>query len=315
MNAIEVERITKRYAEHLAVDGASFVVPKGAVYGLLGPNGAGKTTSIRMILNILSPDSGSIRILGSGISTAVKDKIGYLPEERGLYPKMKLHELLVFMAEIKGLARRDASPRVDTWIERMGLGEWTNRKVEAMSKGMQQKVQFIATVIHQPEVLILDEPFSGLDPVNANLLKDIVLDLNRQGTTIVFSTHVMEQVERMCQSICLINRGRVVVEGRLTEIKQRYGTNSVALGFDGNGEFLRTLPAVAHADLHGNWAELRLRDGAAPRAILEAAMAQLQVKRFEVIEPTLNSIFIDIVGPDAMRPGAAPSLEQAVAHA
>ena len=299
MNAIEVEGITKRYENHMAVDGVSFTVPKGAIYGLLGPNGAGKTTSIRMILHILHPDAGTVRVLGRDPRTAGTDCVGYLPEERGLYQKMKVFEQLLFLAEIKGVARRPASERITQWLQKMGISDWKERKVDELSKGMQQKVQFIGTVLHQPPILILDEPFSGLDPVNVNLMKDIVMDLNRQGTTVIFSAHVMEQVERMCSAICLINKGKVVVEGSLARIKKDCGTNSLILGFEGDGNFLRRLPELESVDLHGNYAEIRMRDGADPTRILEAAMSHVKVRRFEVVEPTLNNIFIDLVGGTA----------------
>ncbi|MFQ5718179.1 MAG: ABC transporter ATP-binding protein [Acidobacteriota bacterium] len=296
MTAISVEKITKRYEEHVAVDGISFQVPAGSVYGLLGPNGAGKTTTLRMIMNILRPDTGQVTILGRPSGGDTLDRVGYLPEERGMYLKMKVVDLLAFLAEIKGVSRRDAVPRIDRWLGRLELSDWKARKVQELSKGMQQKIQFIATILHEPEVIILDEPFSGLDPVNTNLLKDVVLEMNRAGTTVIFSTHIMEQVERMCEAICLIHHGRVVAEGALAAVKERYGTNSVVLGFHGDGEFLRALPNVEKIDLHGSYAEMRLVEGADPGAILAAAMPRVEVRRFEVVEPTLNSIFLDLVG-------------------
>ncbi len=311
MNALDVQAITKHYEKHVAVDGVSFAVPRGSVYGLLGPNGAGKTTSIRMILRILVPDSGTVRILGQEPSPAITDRVGYLPEERGLYGKMKVLYHLFFLGEIKGVERRTCARRIDAWMERLQIADWKERKVEELSKGMQQKIQFIGTVLHEPELLILDEPFSGLDPVNTNLLKDVVLDLNRKGTTVIFSAHVMEQVERICEAICLINKGKVVVEGKLSEVKQRYGTNTVVLGFDGDGSFLRQLPEVERIDLHGNYAEMRIQDGADPGRILSTAMAKVKVKRFEVMEPTLNSIFIDLVGGSAEEALGRPAEELA----
>ena len=310
MSAVSVEEITKRYEKHVAVDGVSFAVPQGTVYGLLGPNGAGKTTTLRMILNILRPDDGRVTILGQPSGSKVLDRVGYLPEERGMYVKMKVGDQLAFLAEIKGVSRADSAARLEHWLGRLGLAEWKDRKVEELSKGMQQKIQFIGTLLHEPEVLILDEPFSGLDPVNTNLLKDIVLELNQRGTTVIFSTHIMEQVERLCQAICLLNRGRVVAEGTLSEVKRRYGLNSVVLEFAGDGDFLRTLPAVEKVDLHGNYAEMRMKEGANPRSILEAAMQRVEVRRFEVVEPTLNSIFIDLVrevAPPAAEVAEVPS--------
>ena len=296
MNAVSVEGITKRYEKHVAVDDISFRVPEGAVYGLLGPNGAGKTTTLRMIMNVLRPDDGRVTLLGRPAGGDVLNRVGYLPEERGMYTKMKVTDQLAFLGEIKGVPRRVSAPRIERWLERFDLAGWKSRKIEELSKGMQQKVQIIGTILHEPQVLILDEPFSGLDPVNTNLLKDVVLELNRQGTTVIFSTHIMEQVERLCQSICLINRGKVVAEGALAGVKQRYGTNSVILGFDGDGSFLHRLPTVEKVDLHGNYAELRLKEGASPRTVLEAAISNVDVQRFEVVEPTLHSIFLDLVG-------------------
>jgi ABC-2 type transport system ATP-binding protein len=249
-----------------------------------------------MIMGILNPDEGRVSLLGSDPDVTRRTRVGYLPEERGVYKKMKCLELIMFLGEIRGVKRAEGKRRGLAWMERLGLSSWADKRVEDLSKGMQQKIQFIGTVLHQPEVLILDEPFSGLDPVNTNLMKDVVLDLNRKGTTVVFSAHVMEQVERMCEAICLINKGKVVVEGRLAEVKQRYGTNAVVLGFEGDGSFLRQLPVVERVDLHGNYAEMRIREGADPSSILEAAMAKVKVRRFEVVEPTLNSIFIDLVG-------------------
>jgi ABC-2 type transport system ATP-binding protein len=307
MTAISVERVTKRFDQHVAVDGISFAVARGAVYGLLGPNGAGKTTTIRMILDIIRPDEGKITILGGAPGSAITDRIGYLPEERGLYPKMKTGEHLAFLAEIKGVPRREAASAIASWMERLGIASWKDRKVDELSKGMQQKLQFIGTIIHRPEVLILDEPFSGLDPVNTDLFKDTILDLNRQGTTVIFSTHVMEQVEKMCQGICLINRSKVVAEGPLSDVKKRYGANTVVLGFSGDGSFLRSLPGVAKANLHPNFAELRMSDGQDPSGILAAAMARVSVRRFEIVEPTLHSIFVDLVGGESSLPPPAPA--------
>ncbi|MFQ5767205.1 MAG: ABC transporter ATP-binding protein [Acidobacteriota bacterium] len=295
MTALAVNGITKRYENHLAVDNISFAVSKGSIYGLLGPNGAGKTTSIRMILNILKPDSGSISILDQPPGPGIIDRIGYLPEERGLYPKMKTLDHLMFLGEIKGVPRPLLAGRVADWMKRFELTDWKDKKVEELSKGMQQKLQFIGTVLHEPSILILDEPFSGLDPVNTSRFKDVILELNGKGTTVIFSTHVMEQVERMCQSICLLNKARIVVEGKLNEIKKRYGVNSAVVEFSGDGRFLASLPQVLNADLQGNYAELRLKEGSSPDALLQAIVGRVEIRRFEMMEPTLNSIFIDLV--------------------
>jgi ABC-2 type transport system ATP-binding protein len=294
-HAIEVRDIVKRYGDFTAVDRVSMDVPAGSIYGLLGPNGAGKSTTIRMLLRIMLPDEGSIRVLGEDVAKLDVDRIGYLPEERGLYKKMKVGDLLVFFAEIKGVARADARRRAGQWLERMGLFDRVHKPVDELSKGMQQKVQFIATVIHEPQLLILDEPFSGLDPVNANVLKDVILEFRRKGHTIVFSTHMMEQVEKLCEHICLINKGRVVLSGTLASVKKQYGHNGVTVRFNGDGSFLGTLPEVASFQDHGNEWFLRLRDGAAPARILEAARGRLEIVRFEVAEPSVHDIFLERV--------------------
>jgi ABC-2 type transport system ATP-binding protein len=293
--AVEVRDIVKRYGDFTAVDRVSIDVPKGSIYGLLGPNGAGKSTTIRMLLRIMLPDQGSICVLGDDVAKLDLDRIGYLPEERGLYKKMKVGDVLVFFAEIKGVARGDARRRAGQWLERMGLADRAHKPVDELSKGMQQKVQFIATLIHEPELLILDEPFSGLDPVNANVLKDVILEFHRRGHTIVFSTHMMEQVEKLCEHICLINKGRVVLSGTLAAVKKQYGHNGVTVRFNGDGSFLGTLPEVASFQDHGNELFLRLRDGAAPARILDAARGRVEIVRFEVAEPSVHDIFLERV--------------------
>ncbi len=292
---VDIQNIVKRYGDFTAVDRLSFSVPKGAIYGLLGPNGAGKSTTIRMMMRIMLPDEGQIRILGSDLSTVDLDRVGYLPEERGLYKKMKVGALLTFFGEIKGLERREAQRRARSWLERLDLADRALRPVEDLSKGMQQKVQVISTLLHEPELLILDEPFSGLDPVNAGVLKDIILEYHRRGHTIVFSTHQMDQVEKLCDQICLINRGRVVLSGTLRSVKQQYGHNGVTLRVAGDGSFLRDLPEVESLQDNGNELFLRLRDGAEPSRVLDAARARLEVTRFEVAEPSIHDIFIERV--------------------
>jgi ABC-2 type transport system ATP-binding protein len=294
-DAVEIRDVVKRYGDFTAVDHVSLTVPRGAVYGLLGPNGAGKSSTIRMLLRIMLPDEGSIRVLGDDVSALNVERIGYLPEERGLYKKMKFGDLLIFFGEIKGLARVEARRRAAEWLERMGLLDRATRPVEELSKGMQQKVQFIATVIHEPELLVLDEPFSGLDPVNAGVLKDIILDFRRRGHTIVFSTHQMEQVEKLCEHICLINRGQVVLAGTLAAIKKQYGHNGVSVRFSGDGSFLKSLPDVASFQDNGNELFLRLRDGADAARVLDAARGRIEILRFEVAEPSVHDIFIERV--------------------
>ncbi len=300
MDAIKIDRITKAYEGHRAVDSLDLTVPRGSIFGLLGPNGAGKTTSIRMIMNILIPDTGRIEVLGEGMNEQLKERIGYLPEERGLYAKMKVNEVLHYLASIKGVAARTAKERTDQWLARVGLTDWKEKKVEELSKGMQQKVQFVSAMLHDPELLILDEPFSGLDPVNVDMLKEIILELHQQGKTIVFSTHIMEQVEKLCEYICLINKGRKVLDGRLSDVKHSYGTNTIALEFEGQAAFLDDKALVGSIDRYGNYAEVTLAEGVEPRQLLERAVSDgCRLKRFQVMEPTLHNIFVNIVGREA----------------
>src|SRR5271157_6087263 len=296
MEAIAVEHVTKRFDTVVAVSDLSLHIEQGAVFGLLGPNGAGKTTSLRMIVHILAPDEGAIRVLGQPPSDRTQDLIGYLPEERGLYPRMKVREVLVFLAALKGLSEAEASVRVHEWLERLGLAAWSEKKIQDLSKGMQQKVQFIAAVIHQPPLLILDEPFAGLDPVNANMIKDIMLELRKQGSTIILSTHRMEQVEMMCDAICLVNKGRSVLNGELRAIKQSYGKNTLRIEYSGDGDFLEATGLIEKVNRFGAVVEARLRPGADPQEILKAALQRgVRLTRFELIEPPLNDIFIEKV--------------------
>lgn len=291
--------VTKRFGNQLAVDGLNLEVPAGSIYGFIGPNGSGKTTTLRILLHIYLPEAGSVEVLGMTGTRAANDKIGYLPEERGLYKKMRLLDQLTFFGEIRGLPRREARNRSGAWLERLSLADRAMRPVEDLSKGMQQKVQFIATILHEPELLILDEPFSGLDPVNANVLKDIILEYHRRGHTIIFSTHAMDTVEKLCDQICLINKGRVLLEGTLAAVKQRYGKNGVSLSFSGDGTYLHALPEVASFQDNGNELFLRLKDGVDPGRVLDAARARLSVTRFELAEPSVYDIFIEQVSGDA----------------
>ena len=294
--AVSLRDLVKTFGPHRAVDGISLEVTRGLIFGLIGPNGAGKTTTIRMILDIIRPDSGEVRVLGLPAGGSARDKVGYLPEERGLYRKTKVLEMLEFQGAIKGASPAAARREAAGWLDRLGLGDWKDRKVEDLSKGMQQKVQFVGAVMGKPELLILDEPFAGLDPVNQNLFKDVMLDLNRAGATIVFSTHQMETAERLCREIALINRGRIVLGGALAAVKSRFGKNSVLVEYDGDGGFLRSLPGVARVDDYGGYREVRLRDGADPQALLRALVERVAVRRFEIVEPTLHNIFIEQVG-------------------
>jgi ABC-2 type transport system ATP-binding protein len=295
MNVVELKKVTKRFDEFVAVNDLSFEVKQGTIFGFLGPNGAGKTTTIRMIVNITAPDDGEIKVLGQHVSPAIQQRIGYLPEERGLYKKMKVGEQLIFFANLKGVPSSEAGKRVDTWLARMELSEWRNKTPADLSKGMQQKVQLIATVLHDPDFLILDEPFSGLDPVSTELLKNVILDLKKQGKTIIFSTHQMEQVEQMCDDICLINRSKKVLGGSLKEVKRSFGRNTVRIDFEGDDSFLSN-DLVKRHNRFTNYSEIMLLDGIDSQDVLRRAIASgVRVNRFELVEPSLNDIFIESV--------------------
>ena len=295
MNVVELKSVTKRFDQFIAVKDLSFEVRQGTIFGLLGPNGAGKTTSIRMIVNIFAPDDGDVLVMSKQVSPDLQPFIGYLPEERGLYKKMKIGDQLVFFANLKGVNSSEASRRVDDWLKRLELSDWKNKKPTDLSKGMQQKVQFIGSIIHNPEVMILDEPFSGLDPVSVDLLKSVILDLKNQGKTIIFSTHQMEQVEQMCDDICLINHGRQVLSGGLREVKRRYGKNTVILDYEGPDSFLG-VDLVKQHKRFANYSEILLNDGADAQQVLRRALeAGARVNRFELVEPSLNEIFIETV--------------------
>ena len=296
MDAVVLHNVTKRFDSIVAVRDLALRVRQGAVFGLLGPNGAGKTTTLRMIMRILLPDEGTVEVFGEPASDRTQDLIGYLPEERGLYPRMKVREVLVFLAGLKGLSEKEATRRVRHWLERMDLASWGEKRVNDLSKGMQQKAQFIATVVHKPSLLILDEPFTGLDPVNAGLIKDLMLELREQGSTIILSTHRMEQVEMMCDSICLIHKGRSVLDGDLRAIKQSFGKNTVRIEYSGDGDFLNQPALIENTNHFGAVVEAKLRPGADPQEILRLAVARgVRITRFELVEPPLNDIFIQKV--------------------
>ena len=306
MNLVQVESVSKQFGDFKAVDNVSFNIEKGSVYGLLGPNGAGKTTTIRMIMDIIAPDSGTIVFDGNRQSGDFADRIGYLPEERGLYRKMKVKDVILFMAELRGMDRTDAFNEIDRWLRKMDLIEWENKKIEELSKGMAQKIQFIATVIHRPELIILDEPFSGLDPINMTLLKDLMLELNTDGATIIFSTHIMEQAERLCEKICLVNAGKIVLEGDLREIKKSFGRSSVEIEYSGNVDLIRSSQFVEKCNDFGRYVEAKLRApehyGALLRQLVEASV---DITRFELMEPTLHEIFVQSVKGEGGIPDAA----------
>ncbi|MBT4504115.1 MAG: ATP-binding cassette domain-containing protein [Gemmatimonadetes bacterium] len=297
MNAVQIEKVTKQFDGHTAVDDLSLVVPQGSIYGFIGPNGSGKTTTLRMIMNIIYPDCGEIEVFGQRVEGAVVERIGYLPEERGLYRKMKVRELLRFLGEIK--CGRRVDEEVDRWLERLGLADWGERKVEALSKGMGQKVQFAAAVVTRPELAVLDEPFSGLDPVNAELLRTAILELKEQGATVIFSTHDMHVAEQLCDSIFMIFRGRKVLDGRLEGIRGEYGRDRLRVRCVGNREGLRGLEGVDEVRDLGQVQELHMMKGADPQAILRKLVTRVQVEQFELASPSLHDIFVSIAGPAA----------------
>jgi ABC-2 type transport system ATP-binding protein len=280
----------------VAVKDLCLTVPRGCVYGFIGPNGSGKTTTLRMIMNIYYPDSGRICVLGESLHGAWTDRIGYLPEERGLYKKMRVRDILRFYGQLKN--GKDINRQVNTWLERLGLADRANAKVEALSKGMSQKVQFIAAVVSQPELIILDEPFSGLDPVNVEVLKDAVLELHRAGTTVIFSTHDMSTAEKMCDFIFMIFKGRKVLDGTLATIQDQYGDDTIRVRID-DTEVLQQLPGVAKVNNFGRLQELRMSNGTDPQELLELLMSRTRVRHFEVTKPSLQDIFIRIAGPEA----------------
>jgi len=294
--AVRAWDVTKQFGSFVAVSSLSFAIQQGQIYGLLGPNGAGKTTTIRMLMNILIPDRGKIEVLRQAMNYELQKRIGYLPEERGIYMKMKVVDFLLFIARLKGVDTSKAKQNLEKWLDRIGLSDWRLKKVEDLSKGMQQKIQFIATILHDPDLIILDEPFSGLDPVNTNMLKDILMQMNQDGKTIIFSTHIMEQVEKLCENICLINKGKKVVDGKLADVKKKYGRNNVIISFDGDDSFLNRDDLIKNKDNYGNYVELKLREGADPQELLQEAVKNSTINRFEIVEPTLNDIFIDLVG-------------------
>ncbi len=293
MKVLDIQHLKKHFGSYQATDDVSFSVDKGTIFGLLGPNGAGKTTLIRMITNILIPDSGTITLLGESVSSAQQNLIGYLPEERGLYKKLKVIEQLRYFGELKGLSAREAISRGRAWLERMDASTWENKKIQELSKGMSQKVQFIATVLHHPPLLILDEPFSGLDPVNAELMIKVIQELRQSGTTVILSTHVMEQVEKLCDDIVLINKGSIVLSGSVRDVKSRYGRDTLILEFEGSDSFLNEIHDVHFINRSNNRAEMRLSGGQQQaNSILQSALQKVQLIRFEVVEPSLHEIFI-----------------------
>jgi len=290
---VKLEQVTKRFGEFSAVSDLSLAVYPGRIYGLLGPNGAGKTTTIRMIVNITAPDAGRIELFGKQITAELQDRIGYLPEERGLYKKMKIGEQIKFFATLKSVNRNGLDQRIDSWLERVKLKEWKNKKATELSKGMQQKAQFITAVLHDPDLLILDEPFSGLDPINVELLKEIILELKAAGKTIIFSTHQMEVAEKICDDICLLDRSRKIFEGSLRDVKRSFGRNSLALRLVGGESVLSDRSLISSLNRHADEIEALLTPGADVQVLLrELIKAGARIEKFEMIEPSLHDIFI-----------------------
>jgi ABC-2 type transport system ATP-binding protein len=305
--AVRLEGVSKEFGAFSAVSDLDLEIPVGSVYGLLGPNGSGKTTTIRMIMGILGPDRGRVLLFGDDPGTTRRERVGYLPEERGLYRKMRVHEHLVFLARLRGVPRSEAAERASRWLERLGLGDWGRRRVEDLSKGMQQKVQFVGTVLHEPSLLVLDEPFSGLDPINQDLLEGIVREFNGRGATILFSTHLMDQAERLCQRVCLISRSRKVLDGDLQELKRAERMGVVAVDFQGPSEWSRG-PEVEGVEETPTGLRLRLRPGADSQEVLARAVASgARISRFQEVEPRLHEIFVRHAGGSEGRvPGEGP---------
>lgn len=295
-SAVDIHNVTKRFGAHVAVDDLSLTVPNGSIYGFIGPNGSGKTTTLRMIMRIIAPDAGHIHVLGVEDMNAANDQVSYLPEERGLYRTMKVKDLLKFFAAMKNKPADDAT--IQRWLDRMQLGEWANKKVQTLSKGMAQKIQFIGTVISEPKLVLLDEPFSGLDPVNAVVLRDAVLDLRKQGTTVIFSTHDMSVAEKMCDAIFMIFQGKKVLDGPLHTIQDEYGTDTIRV--KGQELKLHGLPGVTNVDNHGNFQELRLGKNADTGIILSELTSTGRLHHFEITKPSLQDIFMRIVGRDKL---------------
>ncbi|MGD9117365.1 MAG: ATP-binding cassette domain-containing protein [Dehalococcoidia bacterium] len=297
MPAVEVSHVVKAFSDKVAVNDLSFSLAQGELFGLIGPNGAGKTTTIRMMMDIIKPDSGEVTIFGEKLGEATKNKLGYLPEERGLYKKLSVLESIVYLASLKGMDKQSAAGKADELLERTGMSATKGKKIEALSRGMSQIIQFIVTIIHDPQLVVLDEPFAGLDPVNTEMLKEMALDLRNQGKAVIFSTHQMNQVEALCDRILMINNGQAVLYGNLAEIKAKYRGNSVLLAFEGE---LGEIPGVTDKRQHKGYIELMLDGKTTPQQVLEHLMSRgLVINRFEVATPSLNEIFLKEVGKKA----------------
>lgn len=297
MSTIELKNVTKTFDKHTAVDDLSLSAPKGSVYGFIGPNGSGKTTTLRMIMNILHPDSGEILVFGEPLKTSSNDNIGYMPEERGLYKRMKVRELLIFLGSLK--SENNIKSKVDKWLERLELTDWANKKVETLSKGMSQKVQFISTVVAQPELVILDEPFTGLDPVNTEVIKDAILEIQDQGTTVIFSTHDMSMAEKMCDFIFMIFKGKKVLDGTLASIQDEYGSDTIRVRTGDGVNYLKDLPGVEKINDYGQMQELRVTQDADPHLICKEILERTRIQSFDIVKPSLHDIFVRIAGSEA----------------
>jgi ABC-2 type transport system ATP-binding protein len=296
MDALELNGVCKTFGQVRAVDNLGARIPAGSIYGFLGPNGAGKTTTLRMIMNIIRPDTGSISVFGNNLTEKAKSHIGYMPEERGLYRKMTVRGTLAFFGALKGLTSRELAEVVPAWLKRIELSDRANKKVEDLSRGMHQKLQFAATIINEPDLLILDEPFSGLDPLNLDLLKDIILEMKEKGKTVIFSTHDMHGAETLCDYILLINKGKIILDGKLGEIRSQRASNAVVVEAEGDSDFINALPMVTKVERVQNTIEITLGKGADPQDLLKALVGKVRVRKFEVKMPTLHEIFVELVG-------------------
>jgi ABC-2 type transport system ATP-binding protein len=295
-NVLEAREVRKSFGDVRAVDGLSFTAREGEIFGLIGPNGAGKSTTIRMAMNILAPDSGEILVRGRRLAEEDKAIVGYLPEERGLYRKVKVEDMLLYIASLKGCPEGEARASMDSWLERFGILEWKGRKIDELSKGMAQKVQFIATVIHSPRLVLFDEPFSGLDPISQDILLEAMLELKAKGVAVIFSTHIMEHAEKICERILLVDKGREVVSGTLSEVKASHGRNAVQVEYDGDASFVEGLACVENVTRYPRWLEAQLRPGADSDELYRAFAGRVKVRRFELVSPSLHKIFTNLVG-------------------
>jgi ABC-2 type transport system ATP-binding protein len=301
-DAVILDKVRKKFGDFVAVNDITLTVPRGSIYGFLGPNGAGKTTTIRMMMSIFYPDSGSISILGQPNSENIKDKLGYLPEEKGLYKNMKALDHVAYFGRLKGMSNADARRKGRELLERFGLGEWLETKCKALSKGMGQKVQLLSTLMHGPDLVILDEPFSGLDPVNTEVVREIILQMKREGKTVIFSTHVMEHAEQICDHVVLINRGRVLLDGPITQVRAT-GGNTVQLDYEGDGNHVKSVRGVTRVNDAGKHAEFVLAPGNEPDDILRQLVGKVKIRRFDTREASLHEIFVRNVGSDITERG------------